>query len=1282
MAGNTGEARTGIPEGLEWKGIGSGNGGLLAADEATGIVEAIVSVTGIVDEVKDIIEPGAYAETLRQRTPKGISGHDWGKLAAKTLDIKELLPGDPALPRETPDGKPWPAAAGALWVKAQYNLATQIGRDCFANIQFFGPETQWSIGYDVPAGKSVRGRDGTRRIKGLRLFEYSDVLFGAAPLTGTLSAKDAKPSDGDPDNDLNSWTTDDPEDAITQEADADDPDMAALHAAAISEMNAQAQGWDAIDAASAINAGEEEITDATADDLQAADQRRQGATATAGTKAAGGATTTPAGVSDTPWSDFTAADYTPAQWHKACLIHNHAPGEVPDEKGECLAPWTPVLTARGWLRADMVKTGDSVLTAEKTWRQVTQCHVRHYAGPLMGAGATWLTPTHPVLTSNGWLPFGAVDAAQDAVYVLREIPDAQGFDELLIKAQEAVAALLGEDRELAVALDTFGQRMPVGSVGLNGKGVGRNPSIGDVASHGLLLDVLDTKEIERGVDRDFDARRVLDSVGPNAVGGTAALGAELLALGERGDNVDVDAAFEALPYLADLRTPKRTTRAVAGAGAEDALAVAPCQGHLSAAAGAALDDGGMDAAFAPDQGAHARLGAGARVGARHAGTTDLASLEIGLGRPLCSDSAVTAVGGAVDTLRPHGDREGTAAGGASLGYLSRDPFGTAPALVPGEAHGTGARTGLAPHAVKAAAYEIGTADDTSEIAFRHDGIISIGYDGPVYNYEVETDHSYFAGILAVHNCKLPVRQPDGRVNVNGVHAAAGVLAGARGGVNATAGQKRIAAAQLRGLYRKIGDTPPSSLQAKVLTSADVTGTPPTGPSGPIQLRARLDGWAGGDPADYSTAQWHDATLIHNHPDGMMPTDKGDCSLPVCTPDGALSSQGMHAAAGALGSGDLDATDDQKTQAATALLMLFRRTGEAPPPIQVKVAGQDVTPADARATQRLKDWYVHGGGAAQIGWGVAGDFDKCVAIAGKHMDPAKAKGYCQLRHKDATGFYAGHAPSEELAHGAAAAITDGTKAAGINLSGGYNPALETGPYAGWRSPETKDIGDAGDMPGSIEETLDNVSDAVTAALGGSDTTTGGLPRWIVTVNGTWPDHVIATRYDTTGDLDDGESFSIAYTTDPDTGDVTLGEQTPVTLTVVAEPSDGTKSIGDGERLSAVPILVEYVAGFVRRGLQVKQGRVLSEVNGKLLRGAVSQLIAVLNAAGIPLDTPPDDQPDQQDQALATTGAEPLYLPDSTAPGAQVVEGKSLVGPRDMARQLRITAAAYGADGDAE
>ncbi|MGH6654813.1 MAG: hypothetical protein ACRDVE_06365 [Actinocrinis sp.] len=37
-------------------------------------------------------------------------------------------------------------------------------------------------------------------------------------------------------------------------------------------------------------------------------------------------------VSDTPWSKFSAADYTPAQWHRACLIHDHAAGQVPDDK--------------------------------------------------------------------------------------------------------------------------------------------------------------------------------------------------------------------------------------------------------------------------------------------------------------------------------------------------------------------------------------------------------------------------------------------------------------------------------------------------------------------------------------------------------------------------------------------------------------------------------------------------------------------------------------------------------------------------------------------------------------------------------------------------------------------------------------------------------------------------------------------------------------------------------------------------------------------------------------
>lgn len=60
--------------------------------------------------------------------------------------------------------------------------------------------------------------------------------------------------------------------------------------------------------------------------------------------------------------------------------------------------------------------------------------------------------------------------------------------------------------------------------------------------------------------------------------------------------------------------------------------------------------------------------------------------------------------------------------------------------------------------------------------------------------------------------KLPVREPNGTLNRNGCHAAASVLGGGRGGVDATAEQKRTAARKLVGLYRnQLQEDPPESL---------------------------------------------------------------------------------------------------------------------------------------------------------------------------------------------------------------------------------------------------------------------------------------------------------------------------------------------------------------------------------------------------------------------------------------------------------------------------------------
>jgi len=62
-------------------------------------------------------------------------------------------------------------------------------------------------------------------------------------------------------------------------------------------------------------------------------------------------------------------------------------------------------------------------------------------------------------------------------------------------------------------------------------------------------------------------------------------------------------------------------------------------------------------------------------------------------------------------------------------------------------------------------------------------------------------------------CKLPVRHtPDGPYNLNAMSAAASVLAGGRGGIDAPSDKKRSAARKLIRLYRQAEREPPPSLR--------------------------------------------------------------------------------------------------------------------------------------------------------------------------------------------------------------------------------------------------------------------------------------------------------------------------------------------------------------------------------------------------------------------------------------------------------------------------------------
>ena len=56
-------------------------------------------------------------------------------------------------------------------------------------------------------------------------------------------------------------------------------------------------------------------------------------------------------------------------------------------------------------------------------------------------------------------------------------------------------------------------------------------------------------------------------------------------------------------------------------------------------------------------------------------------------------------------------------------------------------------------------------------------------------------------------------------------------------------------------------------------------------------------------------------------------------------------------------------------------------------------------------EALRRYWTTGKGATKIRWGTPGDWKRCVRYLGKYLG-VRSKGYCQLRHKEATGVYTG------------------------------------------------------------------------------------------------------------------------------------------------------------------------------------------------------------------------------------------------------------------------------------
>lgn len=176
-------------------------------DKAQGIVEAIVSVTGVRDAFQDIIKKGAFAKTLVERGPKVrvLDAHDTSttlSVIGIPLEMREVEK------RELPKavrGR-FPDATGGLLVRTQFLMDTERGREVFSRIAA-GAVNEWSIGFDIidseyPDGEPKSFEEmldelPTRVIKEVRLWEYSPVIWGANPATETLNARSLQPGAAD-----------------------------------------------------------------------------------------------------------------------------------------------------------------------------------------------------------------------------------------------------------------------------------------------------------------------------------------------------------------------------------------------------------------------------------------------------------------------------------------------------------------------------------------------------------------------------------------------------------------------------------------------------------------------------------------------------------------------------------------------------------------------------------------------------------------------------------------------------------------------------------------------------------------------------------------------------------------------------------------------------------------------------------------------------------------------------------------------------------------------------
>lgn len=133
----------------------------------------------------------------------------------------------------------------------------------------------------------------------------------------------------------------------------------------------------------------------------------------------------------------------------------------PNVHPNCVLKGTLVTTNKGLVPIEDIKVGDLVLTHKGRFRPVIQLHRNSYNGKIYNLQGNWLTGNHPILTPVGWVVANIINNGDSVINLSSSImPE--------IRKPEATPTLTNQKRLLSSILPSFsGGLMPVSTINFN-----------------------------------------------------------------------------------------------------------------------------------------------------------------------------------------------------------------------------------------------------------------------------------------------------------------------------------------------------------------------------------------------------------------------------------------------------------------------------------------------------------------------------------------------------------------------------------------------------------------------------------------------------------------------------------------------------------------------------------------------------------------------------------------------------------------------------------------------